>query len=186
MGWTYDIVAFAPNEKPTWDVAVNADDVHAISLAGDVFDRECLGGWLGLTKDDVIEDQFYRVSLPQVEKAIGVLQGLVDKVASMPYDAEDPNCVTGKYYGSYEDEQETYHGTPNNIKIYKEVEAVLARPYHFRFPWTVDKEIEKCKSEGRELPSWYKMGVPEMVETLKHVKRHMLEHPDWSYVTVCY
>lgn len=186
MGWTYVVAAYVPGITPQLKDLFGSEQRGGVTLLTDdmVFDREALGRWMRLSKSDVTKEdsELYAVSLAHVDRALDVLNKLHNKVREMPYDP-DPDDKTGFYYESLEPgAKEVYHGTPNNIAIYKEVEKVLAKPYHFNFPWMVDR----WKKEGVIQDTREELGVPNMVAALAKIRRYMVEHPEEKIVVGSY
>lgn len=136
-----------------------------------VFDRERLGSWLQLKDEDFVfpdDNGLFIVNKEHIGRAIDALGTLLDKVASMPFDRVAQNEIV---YNKQEWNSEKncwdneYHGSPNNIAIFKEVEKVLLRTYHFTFPW--------------EDPEWKsKSGVSQMLATLRRVQDFMKDNPN--------
>ena len=136
-----------------------------------VFDRECLDRWMQLKAEDYVlpdDNGLFIVKPEHVSRAIDTLETLLDKVASMPFDRIAENEIVynkrtwNSETGCWNNE---YHGSPNNIAIFKEVEKVLLRDYHFTFPW----EKQEWKTYGR---------VPQMLATLRRVQDFMRDCPD--------
>ena len=135
-----------------------------------VFDRERLGRWMQLKDEDFVfpnDNGLFIVKPEHVIRAIDTLETLLDKVASMPFDPVDSR---GTVYNRREWNSEKqgwdneYHGSPNNIAIFKEVEKVLLRASHFTFPW--------------ENPEWkIKNRVSQMLTTLRRVQDFMKDNP---------
>lgn len=185
MGWTYVVAAYKPGITPQFsDLCDYARDGVTLLTDDMVFDREALRGWMGLSESDVTKEdsELYAVSLEHVDRALDVLNKLHNKVREMPYDP-DPDNKTGFYLESLKPGAKmVYHGTPNNIAIYKEVEKVLARPYHFNFPWMVDR----WKKEGKIQDPREAWGVPYMLSALAKIRRYMVEHPEEKVVVGTY
>lgn len=155
-----------------WDAFWNGLHARMHPLTDDmVFDRERLGSWMQLQGEDfVFPDDYglFIVKPEHVSRAIDTLETLLDKVASMPFDRVAQN---EKVYNKQEWNSEKncwdneYHGSPNNIAIFKEVEKVLLREYHFSFPW--------------EAPEWKTIGrVAQMISALRRVQDFMCAAPE--------
>ena len=135
-----------------------------------VFDRERLGRWMQLKDEDFVfpdDNGLFIVKPEHVSRAIYMLETLLDKVASMPFDpvAQNEIVYNKQIWNSEKDCWDNeYHGSPNNIAIFKEVEKVLLRANHFAFPW----EEPKWKTYGR---------VPEMLAALRRVQDFMKDNP---------
>lgn len=136
-----------------------------------VFDRERLGSWMQLKAEDYVipnDNGLFIVKPEHVSRAIDTLETLLGKVASMPFDriAENEIVYNNRTWNSekrcWDNE---YHGSLNNIAIFKEVEKVLLRANHFTFPW------------GN--PEWKTYGrVPQMLAVLRHVQDFMKDNPN--------
>ena len=191
MGMTYKLSALSSDitvEKlkadaaalPAWDVdeaEAYFDKLDAfwhglhrkmLPLSDDrVFDRECLGSWMQLKDEDFVfpdDNGLFIITPEHVSRAIDTLEALVDKVASMPFDRVAQN---ERVYQTWDSEKDCYeyHGSPNNIAIFKEVEKVLLRTYHFTFPW--------------ENPEWKTAnGVSRMLAALRRVQDFMKDNPN--------
>lgn len=136
-----------------------------------VFDRERLGSWMQLKDEDFVfpdGNGLFIITPEHVSRAIDTLETLVGKVASMPFDRVVQNeKVYNKQKWNPEKDcwDNEYHGSPNNIAIFKEVEKVLLREYHFTFPW--------------EDPGWKTAGrVPQMLAALRRVQDFMKDCPN--------
>lgn len=177
MGMTYMIIA--ENGKLTEEV-VNyiskvRDDYPYIAINDDkleltddmIFDRECLGIWMGLTEADYIDFNYkFRITKEHLDRAISTLQTLVDKVSSMPFvggHGSYTDCLK-KYNPNGEDEL-IFTGPPENIAIMKEVQKVFIREYHYTYPWEDDGSTTR---QG------------EMIRALKVTKEFMEKFPDWN------
>ena len=136
-----------------------------------VFDRECLGSWMQLKDEDYVipnDNGLFIVKPEYVSRAIDTLETLLDKVASMPFDpveGREPVYNRQGWNSEKQDWDNEYHGSPNNIAIFKEVEKVLLHAHHFTFPW--------------ENPEWKTANrVPQMLTTLHRVQDFMKENPN--------
>lgn len=136
-----------------------------------VFDRECLGSWMQLKYEDYVfpnDNGLFIVNKEHISRAIDTLETLVGKVASMPFDrvAQNEEVYNKRAWNSEKNCWDNeYHGSPNNIAIFMEVEKVLLRAYHFTFPW--------------ENPEWQTAGrVPQMLATLRRVQDFMRDCPN--------
>lgn len=136
-----------------------------------VFDRERLGSWMQLKDEDYVfpnDNDLFIVKQEHVSRAIDTLETLLDKVASMPFDrvAQNEMVYNRRKWNPEKDCWDNeYHGSPNNIAIFKEVEKVLLRESHFTFPW--------------EDPGWKTAGrVPQMLAALRRVQDFMKDNPN--------
>ena len=164
MGMTYKIIALPKGVTPKQ--YFNSEDIEDEELVDDlVFDRERLGTWCGagdfvMTKDGV-------------ERAISVLQGLMDKVASMPFTKDDDADYEETWNSQTETWEKKYYGSKENIAILKEVNKVFCRHYHFTYPWEREDWKDDCRAT-------------EMIHALQRVRRFMEHHPDRAVIALYY
>lgn len=159
MGMTYQIIA----EK----------DGNRLDLTDDmVFDRECLGTWMGLTCEDYVDFNYkFRVTKEHLDNAITTLQELVDKVSSMPYVDGDGSYTDCQYEDGPDGDYElVFSGPPENVAIMKEVMKVFAREYHYTYPW-------ERRTDTRQ---------ERMIQALKSVKEFMETSPGWEVFGLYY
>lgn len=142
----------------------------------DVFDREGLARFMQLTKDEY--DTMHKVgrvevNIKHIDNAIAFLTDFNERIRKMPCDEDGGN--TFKNVREETDEQGKkrivrdekgeyvydYFGTEKNIAIFKEVDKVLCREYHFNYPWQKDR----VNGNG--------FGVTYMIEALEKAKRHL-------------
>ena len=173
MGWTYRIDALPKGiSAKEWVSTKGYKSLSPLTLVDDdVFDREGLAHWMGAKEEDWLDDWCLPVSKEMVERAIGVLRELQDKVAKMPFKEDSEVDI---WWNPKTDAYE-YEGEPENIAIVKEVRKVLCREYHFRYPW-------ECKGDKNE----DKGGVIWMIRELEKVQRFMAENPDTAVIAVYY
>lgn len=182
---TYKIVALqrgvTPKQVYGWPKSAEQDISEELQevdeLVDDmVFDRERLSFWCGTTQSDWVnpDDNFARVlTKTHVDRAIAILQGLLDKVESMPF-TKGADAYSEKSWDLQTDKWKyEYFGDPVNIEIVKEVDKVFSRSYHFTFPW----ESDDWKTDNR---------AADMIRALKRVRRFMEENPDRAVVALYY
>lgn len=183
MGMTYKLIA--KNGKFTAELK---DYIRRIRLDRDyeitgtdgeldltddmIFDRECLGGWMGLKYEDYVDYSLkFRVTKEHLDRAISTLQKLIDKVSSMPYVDGDGSYTDYRYKHSPDGEYEKeFLGPPENIAIMKEVMKVFARGYHYTYPW------EHGITTRQE----------RMIQALKVAREFMERFPDWEVFGLYY
>lgn len=166
MGMTYKIIALPKGVTPKQ--YFNSNDIEDEELVDDlVFDRERLGPWCGAYAGDFV------MTKDGVERAISVLQGLMDKVASMPFTKDDDADYEKNWNSQTGTWEEKYYGSEENIAILKEVNKVFSRHSHFTYPW----EREDWKNDCR---------ATEMIHALQRVRRFMEHHPDRAVIALYY
>lgn len=174
MGMTYKFVALEKG-RPACDF-LRVHDLHTDTIIDDmVFDREdSLFSWMEVENSDCLDTygEIFVVKRKYLRNARAVLQGLLDRVAQMPFTKDNPaRCEVGEYDENKKDYKRTYHGSPENIAILKEVEKVLTRTYHFTFPW--------------QEPYMYD-SVKMMVKALDKADVFMSENPDRVVIGMYY
>ena len=183
MGMTYKLIA--RNGKFTAELTdyirrLRLDRDYGITVANDeldltddmVFDRECLGIWMALDYEDYDDYNYeFKVTKEHLDRAIEVLQSLVDKVSSMPYVDGDGSHTDWRYESVPGGERErVFSGPPENIAIMKEVMKVFAREYHYTYPW----ESRTITRQDR------------MIQALKVAREFMERFPDWEVFGLYY
>lgn len=166
MGMTYQIIALPKGVTPKQ--YFNSEDIEEEELVDNlVFDRERLGPWCGAYAGDFV------MTKDGVERAISVLQGLMDKVASMPFTKDDDADYEEHWNSQTKTWEEKYYGSKENIAILKEVNKVFSRHYHFTYPWERDDWKDDCRAT-------------EMIHALQRVRRFMEHHPDRAVIALYY
>lgn len=176
MGMTYKIIALPKGVTPKQ--YLNSDDIEDEELVDDlVFDRERLAMWCGTTQADWFPpNDNYAIVLTKahIDRAIDTLQGLLDKVASMPFTNDDNADFKLDWNPTTETFDEKYYGSKENIAILKEVNKVFSRHYHhFTYPWEREDWKEECRAT-------------EMIHALQRVRRFMEHHPDRAVIALYY
>jgi hypothetical protein len=160
-----DVLSATDWANPAWE---KIED-ESLELVDDlVFDRECLASWMDVTAEDYIDFNYcFVITRDHVKNAISTLRNLVEKVKTMPFDELTPEDDEPGIFKKYDDKKcdfvESYVGSPNNVAILKEVEKVMAREYHFTFPWEHDRNYDR---------------IGDMILALEKVGRFMEENPD--------
>ena len=166
MGMTYKIIALPKGVTPKQ--YFNSEDIEDEELVDDlVFDRERLGPWCGAYAGDFV------MTKDGVERAISVLQGLMDKVASMPFTKDDDADYEENWNSQTETWEKKYYGSKENIAILKEVNKVFSRHYHFTYPWESEDWKDDCRAT-------------QMIHALQRVRRFMEHHPDRAVIALYY
>ena len=175
MGMTYKIIALPKGVTPKQ--YINSEDIEDEELVDDlVFDRECLAKWCGTTRADWFPpNDNYAIVLTKahIDRAIDTLQGLLDKVASMPFTKDDDADYEETWNSQTETWEKKYYGSKENIAILKEVNKVFSRHYHFTYPWEREDWKDDCRATG-------------MIHALQRVRRFMEHHPDRAVIALYY
>jgi len=111
-----------------------------------VFQNERLSSFMGIEGDDsatLVNNGRLEITTAHIDRAIKFLTDFNERIKKMPFDPQGDNT------------------TEKNSAIFKEVEKVLCRSYHFMFPWN-ETDIR-----------WNGFGVLYMIDALNEVKRQM-------------
>lgn len=188
MGMTYQIIAKSDSvSQNVCDYIQGISELHHITidisqsgvrlnLTDDMlFDRECLGTWMGVKDEDFISYECkFRITKGHLDRAILTLQTLVDKISTMPF-VEGENSETYCQYNvngepGTEAEYE-YYGPPENIAIMKEVMKVFNRETHYTYPW---EDTTYGTRQGR------------MIQALTMIRDFMEKFPEWEIIGLYY
>lgn len=146
------------------------DLIGATVIAEDeMLHEEKLPTWGMFEQEDWVDDEAVVLKPHHIKSALEDLQGLVARVAKMPFTPEPPICHRKReppmWFEKYD-----FEGSKENVAICKEVAKVLLRPEHFNYPWQTDRPF----------------GVPNMIEALRKVRAFMESNPDRVVMALYY
>lgn len=119
------------------------DDIARVGeyiLDEDIFDRESLGKWLGLSdeqRNSTYNHGYCFITIDQIKNAIKVLKDLDERVSNMRFVMGGKNEAIGMHWDTETKKWkwEIWIGPEENEAIFREVMNVFNKAYHYIFPW---------------------------------------------------
>lgn len=165
------------------------DDIRAVGweiIDDNTFDREALGSWMGLSKEQWYSmrmNGYCFITIDHIKNAIKVLKDLDERVSHMRFVMGVKNEAT-KMTWDYDAKEWKWEwiGPEENEAIFREVMKVFNKYYHYIFPWDTRFKSSTDKWWGC---SWY---IKELEAALENVEDAMTspDYPDGCEIVLLY